>query len=52
MGPNTTGRFHAGEPHRRAAASYSGGSSSESDPAKSVWFPMNSLMPAPDPFGV
>jgi hypothetical protein len=41
-GPNTTGRFHAGEPQRCWAASYSGGSSGESDPPKSVWLPVNS----------
>ena len=52
IGPNTTGRFHAGEPQRCCAAAYSFGASGESDPPKSVWLPMNSLIPAPDPLAV
>src|ERR1700721_2293367 len=51
MGPNTTGRFHTGESHRCVALAYSPLFSGESEPAKSVWSPMNSLIPAPEPLG-
>ncbi|CNJ97763.1 Uncharacterised protein [Mycobacterium tuberculosis] len=53
MGPNTTGRFHAGEPPQRCwAAVASSGFSGESEPPKSVCLPLNSLIPAPEPLGV
>ena len=52
MGPNTTGRSHAGEPHRCWAVLYSSGLNGESDPPKSVWLPINSLIPAPEPLAV
>ena len=52
MGPNTTGRFNAGDPHRCWAAAYSLGTILESDPPKSFWLPIKSLIPAPDPLSV
>ena len=54
IGPKTTGRFQASEPQRLAAAATSPLSalSGESEPPKSVWLPVNSLTPAPDPFDV
>ena len=53
IGPNTVGRFHAGEPPQRCwAAADSSWLSGESEPPKSVWLPLNSRIPAPDPFGV
>src|SRR5690625_4673602 len=52
IGPNTTGRFHAGDSQRCCACAYSSALSGTSEPAKSVWPPTNSRMPAPDPLGV
>src|SRR6202012_3026303 len=52
IGPNTTGRFQAGEPQRCCAAAYSLAASGESEPPKSVWLPVNSLLPAPEPLAV
>ena len=52
MGPNTTGRFHTGDPQRCRALADSSLLSGESEPPKSVWLPMNSPIPAPEPLAV
>jgi len=48
--PNTTGRFHAGEPQRSSAAAYVCLLIGASEPPKSVWLLPNSLILASSDF--